>query len=239
LFAAAFEPAFQHDIPERQLMPLVAFCDFINRMEYRAAREPAGEVLADLVRAIDYEAWLYESQDARTAENRWHNVEDFTGWFARKGEEEGKTLVEMAQAIALASMFEADDGNDDAVRLSTLHAAKGLEFEHVFLVGVEEGLLPHRESVDAGTVEEERRLFYVGITRACRILTISHCARRKRAGELAMVEPSRFLRELAGDGVRMPGRDDADPSAAKARGAAHLADLRAILGTREKGANAP
>src|SRR6202022_5115155 len=84
----------------------------------------------------------------------------------------------------------------DAVRLSTLHAAKGLEFPHVFMVGVEEGILPHRESVASGSVDEERRLMYVGMTRAQQSLQLSWCRRRKRAGEWHDVEPARFIAEL-------------------------------------------
>jgi superfamily I DNA/RNA helicase len=89
----------------------------------------------------------------------------YADWLARKGETDGRNLLELTQMIALitrADDREADGG--DAVRLSTLHAAKGLEFRHVFLVGLEEGVLPHREAIDAGNVNEERRLMYVGLT---------------------------------------------------------------------------
>ena len=91
------------------------------------------------------------------------------------------------------------------MRLSTLHAAKGLEFPHVFLVGLEEGMLPHRESIDAGNVDEERRLMYVGVTRAQRSLHLSFCRKRKRAGEAVDCQPSRFLGELAQDDLRWAG----------------------------------
>ena len=91
------------------------------------------------------------------------------------------------------------------MRLSTLHAAKGLEFPHVFLVGLEEGLLPHRESIAGGNVDEERRLMYVGVTRAQRSLHLSFCRRRKRAGEAVECQPSRFLAELAQEDLRWAG----------------------------------
>ena len=112
-------------------------------------------------------------------------MREFVGWLSRKGEADGRNLLELTQMVALITMLEGRDGEGvDAVRLSTLHAAKGLEFAHVFLVGLEEGVLPHREAIDAGNVEEERRLMYVGVTRAQQSLHLSWCRRRKRAGEL-------------------------------------------------------
>ena len=115
----------------------------------------------------------------------------------------------------------------DAVRLSTLHAAKGLEFGHVFLVGIEENILPHREAVDEGRLEEERRLMYVGVTRAKKSLTLSYCSRRKRARESVACDPSRFIDEL-GDDVRMP--DKPSTAETKARGSDRRAALKAMLG---------
>ena len=103
------------------------------------------------------------------------------------------------------------------MRLSTLHAAKGLEFPHVFLVGLEEGLLPHREAIANGNVDEERRLFYVGITRAQRSLHLSFCRRRKRAGEAIECQPSRFLAELAQDDLRWAGDAAVRPTRRRAR----------------------
>jgi ATP-dependent DNA helicase Rep len=123
----------------------------------------------------------------------------------------------------------------DAVRLSTLHASKGLEYGHVFLIGCEEGILPHQQSIDGGMVEEERRLMYVGITRAQRSLTISYCGKRKRAGEWSVVEPSRFLKELPPDEIRVSGRLAAGrgPQVSKEEGKARLANLLAGLGPKQ------
>src|SRR6202012_3343722 len=138
----------------------------------------------------------------RAEQKRWQNVLDFTGWLSRKAEEDDKTLVELTQSVMLLSMLDEREDDVDAVRLSTLHAAKGLEFPHVHLVGVEEGLLPHKggEDDDAATigrrVEEERRLMYVGVTRAQRSLSISWCRKRRRARDEASCEPSRFIAEL-------------------------------------------
>jgi ATP-dependent DNA helicase Rep len=121
-------------------------------------------------------------------------------------------------------------GGGDRVHLMTLHAAKGLEFPRVFLVGMEEDLLPHRASIEADTVEEERRLAYVGITRAKRALTFTLARRRRRFGETVQTEPSRFLAELPEEDLEWDGRQAADPEARKERGLAHLASLKEILG---------
>ncbi len=138
LFEAVFSAAAASQIGERQLAPLTEFCQFINRFEARVAREPAGELLDDLLQAIGYEAWLFDQDDQRAAQSRWDNVREFAAWIAKKGEEDEKDLLQLTQTIALITLLEGrEDEEPDAVRLSTLHAAKGLEFGHVFLVGVE------------------------------------------------------------------------------------------------------
>ena len=235
LFEAAFEGEFQTEIAGRQLDDLLTFCQFINRMQARASKDPAGEVLNDLLSAIQYEAFLYDSEEPRSAEAKWKNVLDFVGWLTRKGEDNGegesRDLLSLTQMVALMSMLEGrEDGEPDAVKLSTLHAAKGLEFGHVFLVGVEEGILPHRESVDTDRIEEERRLMYVGITRAQKSLNISWCKKRKRAGETEICEASRFIEELPSDDIRHFGNSSADPAASKEHGKERMAQIRAMLG---------
>src|ERR1700681_3618787 len=143
-----------------------------------------------------------------------------------------RNLLELTQMVALITMLEGQEGNaPDAVRLSTLHAAKGLEFRHVFMVGVEEGILPHRESVASGSVEEERRLMYVGMTRAQRSLQLSWCRRRKRAGEWHDAEPSRFIAELTQEDLRhadVPAGPE-ELAREKEAGNARLKSLRAML----------
>lgn len=229
LFAALFEEGFAHRVSPRQLEPLGEFGNFINRMEWRATREPAGQVLGDLLGAIGYEAWLYDHEESRAAESKWNNVKEFTQWLSTKGDEEGKTLVELTQTIALINMLEKrDDGGEiDAIQMSTLHAAKGLEYKHVFLVGVEEGILPHRESVETGKVEEERRLMYVGITRARHSLHLSWCQKRKQGKEMIPCEPSRFIEEMGKEDLKFSGDKAAVPD--KATGSARLAALKAVL----------
>lgn len=229
LFEAAFEGEFQSQIGQKQLDDLLTFCQFIQRMQERAVKDPAGEVLNDMLGAIQYEMHLYDSEEPRPAETKWKNVMDFIGWLTRKGENDESNLLQLTQTVALMSMLESREEEIDAVKLSTLHASKGLEYGHVFLIGVEEGILPHRESVDTGKIEEERRLMYVGITRAQRSLHISWCRKRKRAGETEACEPSRFIAELPQDDVRYTGMPGADPVASKEHGRERMANIRAML----------
>ncbi|MHB1676422.1 MAG: UvrD-helicase domain-containing protein [Sulfuriferula sp.] len=229
LFAAAFEVGFQSRIQAPQLETLLTFCRYINSLEARIRNTPVSELMADLLKNIAYENYLFDSEEARAAQNKWNHVQEFVAWLGKKAEADDKNLIELTQTIALITLLEnRNEGELDAVRLSTIHAAKGLEFGHVFLVGVEEGILPHRESVENGTLEEERRLMYVAITRAQRSLTISYCQRRKRAGELQTCEPSRFIAEIAHEDIRFPNQNS-DPALQRQQGNARLAQLKAML----------
>jgi ATP-dependent DNA helicase Rep len=116
----------------------------------------------------------------------------------------------------------------DQVSLMTLHAAKGLEFPHVFLIGLEENILPHQNSIDTGNIEEERRLAYVGITRAQRSCTFSYCTHRKRYGEITECEPSRFLTELPEDDLEWVSKKQLSPEESKERVKSHFVTLKAI-----------
>ena len=235
LFAAVFAEEAAATIPARQRETLDAFGALVNNLRYRAEREPAGRLLDELVAAIGYEDYLAATCDRKQAETRSQSVRGFVDWLSRKGEVDGKNLLELTQTIALITMLEGQDGREpDAVRLSTLHAAKGLEFPHVFMVGLEEGLLPHRESIANGNVDEERRLMYVGVTRAQKSLHLSFCRRRKRAGGPVECQPSRFLGELAQEDLRWSGGPVSADEAAreKADGGAHLKNLKTMLAAK-------
>ncbi|HYF57566.1 MAG TPA: UvrD-helicase domain-containing protein [Burkholderiaceae bacterium] len=202
MFAALFETGVEGRLPERQLAPLRAFGDYVNRIGWRAKKEPPGELLAEILKAIGYQDHLQQTLDERQATQRWQNVVDFVAWIAKRGEEDGKSLVDLAQTIALLSRLDGKDPDTDAVRLTTVHASKGLEWPHVFIVGCEEGLMPHtgdaEDEDDDGPqrVEEERRLMYVAVTRAQRTLTITWCRQRRRAKAMTPKLPSRFIAEM-------------------------------------------
>ena len=235
LFAAVYADEARTSIPARQREILDAFCALINDLRFRADREPASRLLDELVAAIGYDDYLDSTCDKKQAEARSRSVRDFIGWLSKKGEADRKNLLELTQMIALITMLEGQEqAQPDAVRLSTLHAAKGLEFPHVFVVGLEEGLLPHRESVANGNVEEERRLFYVGITRAERSLHLSFCRKRRRAGETIECQPSRFLAELAKEDLRWSGEPLPPDEAAKEKstGSERLKAMKAMLAAK-------
>jgi ATP-dependent DNA helicase Rep len=232
---AAHLPAFAAVAHGRAHATLVAFATTLDSLRRRAPREPAGRLIDELLREIAYEDHLVATFDKREAEAKVASVREFTAWLAKKGDADHKSLVELAQTIALITMLEGRDGEGaEAVRLSTLHAAKGLEFPHVFLVGLEEGILPHRESIENGAIDEERRLMYVGLTRAERSLHLSFCRARKRAGGRVDAAPSRFLKELAQDDLRWAGAPlPADEAAReKEAGIARLAALKSALAGR-------
>jgi ATP-dependent DNA helicase Rep len=229
LFEAAFEPRMADELPPRQHEDLMLFCNFISRIEQRADKDPCGELLDELLRAINYETWLYDSHESRQADAKWKNVTDFIDWLKRKAEADEKSLIAMVQTIALINMLEGKNEEQDAVTLSTLHASKGLEFPHVFIVGAEEDILPFRDSDEKG-IEEERRLMYVGVTRAQRSLQISYCNRRKRGKDWYACEPSRFIEEMPEDELQYAGgHKEAAPTVTKDEGMDKLARLKAML----------
>jgi ATP-dependent DNA helicase Rep len=232
LFAAVFSPEFQALAHAKARAELEQFCTLVKDLSPRAPREPAARLLADLVRRIGYDEWLSATFDKRDAEAKGKSVADFVGWLSRKGEADRQTLLELTQMIALVTMLEGRDADEsDAVRLSTLHAAKGLEFPHVYIVGLEEGVLPHRESIDAGNIDEERRLFYVGITRAQRSLVLTYCRTRKRAGGRIDTMPSRFIAELVQEDLRFADAPLPPDEAARERatGSERLKALKALV----------
>ena len=199
-------------LAERQLKPLQVFAEFIRRIRLKAEKtgREGAKILDELLSAINYEGYLYDMFDDRPALARWQNVLELVDWLKSKAEQDDMSLLDLSQHVALITMLERNDQDDeiDAVHLSTLHAAKGLEYKHVFLIGVEEGLLPHMgredEDIPVGQeeivltqrIQEERRLMYVGITRAQRSLRLSWCKRRRRGKEYTVREKSRFINEM-------------------------------------------
>ena len=229
LFGALFSASLPSVIPARAIGGLHEFGRYVNDLEYKARQtmgaESARAFLADWLKEIDYERHIYDGEDSeQAAASRWTNVLEFCDWMAARcgGEvddasgatsvvSERKSMLEVAQTISLLSTI-SDRGDQDqnVVTLSTLHAAKGLEWPHVMLIGVNEGLLPFKLDDDDGRqqkvsedtltrLQEERRLMYVGITRAQRSLAVSWTKRRKKGRETVAAQPSRFIAEMALD----------------------------------------
>lgn len=202
LFAALFEEGFVITCNSTQLEELTRFGNFINDIQFRMHREPVKEILNDIIYTIKYEEYLYDHDTSKSAEKRWGNVLNLIDWLSKKAENDNKTLPELVQTITLINLLDGQtDKEINAIKLSTLHAAKGLEYPYVYLISCEEGILPHQESINNDSLDEERRLMYVGITRAQRELTISHCTQRKQAGELQTRERSRFITEMGSNNI--------------------------------------
>lgn len=233
LFNACFELGLKETLPESAVQRLGQFCNRITDVADRSARGDPFSVLDEFVTAVGYDQWLREnSSSAGVADRRMANVRELLDWIKRIMNESGKSsLAEAVARLMLYDILDRQDqeNNGDRVHLMTLHAAKGLEFPYVYLAGVEENLLPHQTSIDEGTIEEERRLAYVGITRARKHLTLSYCARRKRYGETVPCEPSRFLEELPIVDLEWPDRQPVDAETRRERGQASLAQLRSLL----------
>ena len=225
LFAALFSPMLPAALPRRALESLLEFGRYVNDLEYRARHthgaDGARAFLLDWLKEMGYEQYLYDGEDSeKVAAARWTNVLEFCDWMAQRAggqiddtagsvvTSESKSLLEVAQTIALLSTISEREKDQDMVTLSTLHASKGLEWPHVILVGVTEGRLPFKMDDDGGRdkdvtgdmvqrLQEERRLMYVGITRAQRTLAVSWTKKRKKGREMVAAQPSRFIAEMA------------------------------------------
>ncbi|MGB5805746.1 MAG: DNA helicase Rep [Vibrio anguillarum] len=238
LFSASFELGLEHHLSGRGLDNLRQFTQWLVAISDQAERGNTVEAVRSLVRDIHYEDWLYEtSSSPKAAEMRMKNVSDLYSWIVADLEgdnydQQEKSLKEVVQRLTLRDMMERSEEEDesDAVQLMTLHASKGLEFPYVYLIGTEEGILPHQTSIDEDNVEEERRLMYVGITRAQRELTFTMCKERRQYGELLKPTQSRFLDELPFDDVEWEqSKKPVSQEERMAKGQSHIANLRAAM----------
>lgn len=238
LFEASFEMGLEQSLSGRGLENLRRFTTWLVKIADQAERGDTVEAVRSLVRDINYEDWLYEtSASPKAAEMRMKNVSDLYSWIVADLEgdnydQEEKSIKEVVQRLTLRDMMERgeEDDDSDAVQLMTLHASKGLEFPYVYLIGSEEGILPHQTSIDEDNVEEERRLMYVGITRAQRELTFTMCKERRQFGELIKPTQSRFLDELPFDDVEWEQvKKPVSAEERMAKGQAHIANIRAMF----------
>ena len=216
-------------LPARPSAALDGFAQLIRRFRQLSNALPAGELCRKLIEDSGLLAEVRAtSRDDSLFQRRRGNLEELAGWLeaARGGGGPG----ELAAQLALLSHADRDDPGP-SVRLMSLHGSKGLEFRYVFIIGVHEGSLPHEASLDEGRIEEERRLMYVGITRAKELLHLSYPKRAKRFGEVVRNEPSRFLSELPAAELHWIGRDaEKDAERKEDVAASHMARLAALLG---------
>ena len=237
LFEAIFDFELIQRVTPKAYDALQKFARWIVELNDEIQRSEPERAVRSMLASLHYEEYLYEyATSPKAAEMQSKNVATLFDWVADmlKGDEfnEPMNLNQIVTRLTLRDMLERGEEEDDSdqVQLMTLHASKGLEFPHVFLIGMEEGILPHQTSIDEDNVEEERRLAYVGITRAQQNLWFSLCKERRQFGELIRPEPSRFLLELPENDLQWE-RDKPPLSAEQqqAKTQSHIANLRAIL----------
>lgn len=233
LYSASSEFGLEALLKPQQLESLRRFVHWLDDIARRCQQQSVETAIRDMVEELDYAQWLVNNSSSRqVAEKRLGNI-----WFLLEmllknfSDDERKSddskLADALARLALQDLMERQEEEADSnqVQLMTLHASKGLEFPHVFIMGLEENLLPHRNSIDADTIEEERRLFYVGITRAQRSLTLTLAGERKQYGEKNSTEASRFLQELPADDLAWEGGTQVCQTAKRERGKSALAGL--------------
>ena len=237
LFEAVFDFDLIQRITPKAYNVLQGFARWLVELNDELLRAEPEQAVRRMLADIHYEEYLYEyATSAKAAEMQSKNVATLFDWVADmlKGDEfnEPMSLSQVVTRLTLRDMLERGEDGDEAnqVQLMTLHASKGLEFPHVFLIGMEEGILPHQTSIDEDNVAEERRLAYVGITRAQQTLCFTLCKERRQFGELIKPEPSRFLLELPQDDLQWErDKPPMTEQQKQEKTAANIANLRALL----------
>ncbi|WP_369941571.1 DNA helicase Rep [Xanthomonas medicagonis] len=215
-------------LPPRAANGLSDFVDVLH--ELRTASQTLSS--ADVVRQLAEQSGLIrelrsQCKDEASFQRRRGNLEELAKWF--EGGPRGATVGDLAAQLALLSRNDKDDGGNQ-VRMMTMHASKGLEFRYVFIVGCEDGVLPHEVSLEEGNLQEERRLLYVGITRAKEQLWMSYSKLTRKFGEHIRLKPSRFFDEIPAEEMQRDGADPvADAARRKERANAGLAAIQALF----------
>lgn len=237
LLQACSEMGLGQFLETKQQEKLSRFAHWLNNIREQSQRGDSIAAIREMLADIDFEGWIHQNAKSQSAAERAiGNVEMLMGSLQKslsKDEEEGgdEDIEAAINKLILRDLLERQEEEDidNQVQLMTLHAAKGLEFPYVFIMGMEEELLPHRNSIENDDIEEERRLAYVGITRAQQNLTFTLARKRKTFGESTSTTPSRFLEELPQDLLNWEGRSDATPEQKQEKGAAAIAGLKDLF----------
>lgn len=234
LYAGSDHLALTEPLSEKPRMALQTFKSWLERVKQNiASGNSTSEALKQMIEDSGYEGYIYELTDTPAkAQKKMDNVWELIDWVGRLlTKDPEQTLMEVINKLILIDILEQSDEPDkETVQLLTLHASKGLEFPYVYLVGMEEELLPHRVSIDENQIEEERRLAYVGITRAQKGLCFTLAKQRRRAGELNDCLPSRFLEELPQDSLEWFGKGaERSEEQSKKLAQSHLSSLKNML----------
>ena len=243
LYDAIDEVGLTATMPANNLERLKRFKRWVQNINRNVYNGKPIEAINEMLDDIEYLDWLKANASSdHVAHKRWDNVQFLLKQLAQvlkndeteTDEEKGDTKIENAiSKLILRDLLdrEKEESADDKVQLMTLHAAKGLEFLHVFMVGMEEDILPHKNSVEGGAIEEERRLAYVGITRAQRTLTMTSARQRTQFGDTSPTTPSRFVDELPEDDlIRIGGGVEMSKEENQAKGEESLAALKSLFG---------
>ena len=243
LYDAIDEVGLTATMPANSLERLKRFKHWVQNINRNVYNGKPIEAINEMLDDIEYLDWLKQNASSdHVAHKRWDNVQFLLKQLAQvlkndetvTDEEKGDSKIENAiSKLILRDLLdrEKEESADDKVQLMTLHAAKGLEFLHVFMVGMEEDILPHKNSVEGGAIEEERRLAYVGITRAQRTLTMTSARQRTQFGDTSPTTPSRFVDELPEDDlVRIGGGVEMSKEENQAKGEESLAALKSLFG---------
>ncbi|MCU7799722.1 MAG: DNA helicase Rep [gamma proteobacterium symbiont of Lucinoma myriamae] len=235
LLAGCEHLALNEFLPEKAVQKLNEFANWMQRLQKSAYEGNPIKAVEQLIVDIDYDTWLFEtSNNEKQAEKRIENVNELVEWLKRLHDNEPEsTLDDLVSKMILLDIMDRneEDSEGDQVALMTMHASKGLEFPYVYIVGMEEELLPHRTSIEEDNIEEERRLCYVGITRAQKELTFSLTSKRRQYGEVVDCVPSRFLDELPEEDLEwLQGKQRLEAEERKELGRSSIAGIRDILG---------
>lgn len=238
LLAACAHPELAASLKEKPRARLSNFAHWITELQMKSDTTNAVDMTRHVLSETAYESWLLDSiKNKDQAKKKMDNIKELVTWIERmvkkhkEDNDEELSLYQLISKITLMDILDRQNEEEElnAVNLMTLHAAKGLEFRHVFLTGVEEEILPHHTSIVEDSVEEERRLCYVGITRARRTLVITYANKRRRGSDFATCTPSRFLDELPEDDIIWEGKEDSDKTVSKETARANFDMMRQML----------